>query len=118
MRHENKKIGKIVDEMVTFFCARDAENIKVNINRSSEKIELAFTVDHLNENDKIVKMFEDLINFPREEDFDEVYWNLAGESDHDTELTLVAYMIDDVKFSHKDNSFEVVLTRYLDRPSE
>ncbi len=118
MRHENKKIGKIVDEMVTFFCAHDAENIKVEVNRSKEKIELSFAVDHLNENDKIVKMFEDLINFPREEDFDEVYWNLAGESDHDTELTLVAYMIDDVKFSHTDDSFEVVLTRFLECHSE
>ncbi len=115
MRHENKKIGKIVDELVTFFCAHGADKINVAIARSTEKIEIAFNVDHLNENDKIVKMFEDLINFPREEDFDEVYWNLAGESDHDTELTLVAYMIDEVKFSHKDDSFEVVLTRFLDR---
>ncbi len=116
MRHENKKIGKIVDEMVTFFCAYGAEKIKVDIARSLEKIELAFKVDHLNENEKIVKMFEEIINFPREEDFDEVYWNLAGESDHDTELTLVAYMIDDVKFSHQGDSFEVILTRLFKTP--
>ncbi len=115
MRHENKKIGKIVDELVTFFCAYGANKIAVNIARLDDRIDFSFVVDHLDENEKIVKMFEDLINFPREEDFDEVYWNLAGESDHDTELTLVAYMIDKVLFSHKDDSFEVILTRYLDR---
>ncbi|PID81238.1 MAG: hypothetical protein CR995_00220 [Clostridiales bacterium] len=115
MRHENKKIGKIVDELVTFFCAYGANDISVKINRMSDRIDFAFVVDHLDENEKIVKMFEDLINFPREEDFDEVYWNLAGESDHDTELTLIAYMIDKVLFSHKGDAFEVILTRYLDR---
>ncbi len=114
MRHENKKIGKIVDELVTFFCAHGAQKIDVSINRNSERIDLHFIVDKLNENDKIVKMFEEIISFPREEDFDEVYWNLAGESDHDTELTLVAYMIDDVKFAHKGDVFEVTLTRYLE----
>ncbi len=114
MRHENKKIGKIVDEMVTFFCAYGAQKIDVSITRDSERIDLYFVVDKLNENEKIVKMFEEVINYPRAEDFDEVYWNLAGESDHDTELSLIAYMIDDVKFAHKGGAFEVTLTRYLD----
>ncbi len=114
MRHENKKIGKIVDELVTFFCAHGANNISVKIERLDDRIDFVFSVDHLNENEKIVKMFEDLINFPREEDFDEVYWNLAGESDHDTELTLIGYMIDKVLFSRDGNAFGVILTRYLD----
>ncbi len=115
MRHENKKIGKIVDELVTFFCAYGASKIDVTIDRLDDRIDFKFVVDQLDGNEKIVKMFEDLINFPREEDFDEVYWNLAGESDHDTELTLIAYMIDKVLFSQDGNSFEVILTRYLDR---
>lgn len=118
MRHENKKIGKIVDEMITFFCAYGAKKIETTIDNQADRIDFIFRVDHLNENEKIVKMFSDLINFPREEDFDEVYWNLAGESDHDTELTLVGYMVDKVLVSHEDESFEIILVRYKDNPED
>ncbi|MCK8061659.1 MULTISPECIES: hypothetical protein [unclassified Fusibacter] len=115
MRHENKKIGKIVDELTTFFLTHGANTIEMELKSLDDRIDIIFHIDHLNENDRIVKMFSDLINVPREEDFDEYYWSLAGESDHDTELTLVGYMMDEVKFYHKEESFAIKLTRYKEK---
>ncbi len=112
MRHEIKRIGKIVDELVTFFLSRGSNSINMAVINYEDKTEMIFDVDTLDEKDPIVNILQELINLPKEEDFDEIYWCLAGESDHDTELSLIGYMCDDVTFCHADDTFKIKLTRY------
>jgi len=43
---------------------------------------------------------------------EEYYWQLAGESDCDDELTLVGAMIDEAKIEMKDGNLTMKLIRY------
>ena len=43
---------------------------------------------------------------------EEYYWELAGESDVDTELTLVGMMTDNAEINISEDMIEVVLYRY------
>lgn len=114
MKHEHKKIGKIIDEMSTFFLVHGAKQIEMTLKDTPLQTEITFHVDQLDEKDRMVKMLEQLISFPRQEDMDECYWSLAGESDHDTELSLIGNMVDEVKFYHKQKDFTILLIRKKD----
>jgi hypothetical protein len=43
---------------------------------------------------------------------EEFYWELTGESDHDSELSIVGMMIDKVEFIHENESLKIILYRY------
>jgi len=40
---------------------------------------------------------------PRRHDIEEYYWELTGDDDLDTELSLVGMMVDDVVIDYKNN---------------
>ena len=63
--------------------------------------------------EKEVKRLVRRLNIERQVEMEEYYWELTGESDIDTELTLVGMMTDkgEVRFLD-NNTIEITLYRY------
>jgi hypothetical protein len=112
MKHEVKRISKILDEIITFCFLHGTKNMQVNIENHDEYFKIHFESDNIDCNDIRVKQLKDLLNCPRQEEIEEYYWELAGECDRDTELSLVGVMVDKAEVNFKGSSLSITLYRY------
>lgn len=95
MRHEMKKIGRIVDELITLFLDDNPNEIDLKI-ITNEK-ETIITLKDYQTDYKIdeIQRLEAMLNQQRQHEIEEYYWQLAGETDEGDELVLVSAMIDE-----------------------
>ncbi len=111
MKHEIKKICKIVDEMTTLLLKDDTETVEFKISREGDKTIISI-IDY---NTKYTQIdIDDLLscfNVQRQREVEEYYWQLVGESDEDSELTIIGVMVDDAKIELKNNNMYIELTR-------
>ncbi|MTI67868.1 MAG: hypothetical protein FH753_14880 [Firmicutes bacterium] len=112
MKHEIKKVSKILDELVTFCFTHGTKDMNINIKETKEYFKMTIESDNVNCNDERVKRLNELLAGPRQSEMEEHYWELTGESDCDTELTLVGMMIDKVDIKFDNSSLTMVLFRY------
>lgn len=101
MRHETKKICRIVDELTTLFLKEDTNEVDFKIKKDTDKAVISI-VDygtHFSEED--VRYFREMLGVQRQCEIEEYYWQLAGETDDEEELTLVGAMIDEVKIERE-----------------
>lgn len=112
MRHETKKICKIVDEMTTYFLKEDTDEVDFKIKKSKEKtvVKIIDYNTHYTEND--VQDLKECLNVQRQHEVEEYYWQLVGESDTEAELTIVGVMIDEATVELVDGNLHVTLVRY------
>lgn len=112
MRHEVKKIAKIVDELITFFFLRKTHIMGIEIKDLDNSFEIMIKNDCRNINDDEINNIKKLFSVQRQREMEEYYWQLTGEADNDTELNLVGIMIDKVDVSVEENNLIIKLTRY------
>ncbi|WDV46864.1 hypothetical protein PV797_03990 [Clostridiaceae bacterium M8S5] len=110
MKHTKKRISKIVDELSTYLMSIGADDITVNIKNEKTRYKISAKSNYVKENnqkkiDKLIKC----INCPKQEEMEEYYWELAGECDVDTELTLISMMVDKIKLDIDDKNISIVL---------
>jgi hypothetical protein len=113
MRHEMKKIGRIVDELTTLFLNEDTNEIDLKI--LTNQTETIITLKDYQTRFKLdeIKRLEDMLNQQRQREIEEYYWQLAGETDEGDELVLVSAMIDEAKLELIDgNLFMTLIRRY------
>ena len=94
MKHEVKKISRIVDELVTFFLRKDSDEVDISIKRNDEQAVIRLIVHGTHFDREFMDYLEDSLNVQRQFEVEEYYWQLAGETDCDTEITLVGAMVD------------------------
>ncbi|MGO1368975.1 MAG: hypothetical protein ACTHVE_10915 [Senegalia sp. (in: firmicutes)] len=111
MKHDIKKVSKIIDEMSTFCLTHGANTMNMIVENKKNFFKLTFDIDCMDNNDKKVKLLKRLLSVPRQFEMEEFYWELTGESDHDTELSMVGMMVDEVEFIQKDESLRIILYR-------
>ncbi len=111
MRHEIKKICKIVDEVTTFLLTDDTDMVDFKINKLEDRtiINIVDYNTHLTQED--VDDLIDCLNVQRQIEVEEYYWQLVGECDNDSELTMVGVMVDSAKIEIKDNNMYMELVR-------
>lgn len=112
MKHEVKKISKILDELVTFCLLHGTNTMNIAIENHKDFFKLQIQGDSIDCNDKRVKKLKNLLTSPRQTEIEEYYWELAGENDHDTELSLVGAMIDKAEIEFCEDNFAITLYRY------
>ena len=54
---------------------------------------------------------EDLLNIPRQREVEQNYWNISGEEDISTEVSLAAMMVDNAKVSLVDKRIHIWVKR-------
>lgn len=112
MKHDKKRISRIVDELIVFLFSIGGTDIRVNIQNLENHYKIFFESDYTEgQNQKIDKLIK-YINCPKQEEMEEYYWELAGDCDIDTELSLVGMMIDEAEINFVDDRIQIVLYRY------
>ena len=111
MRHEVKKICKIVDELTTLLLKEDTDEVDFKI----KKTETETVIHIIDYNTKYTEAEVDELrmcfNVQRQHEVEEYYWQLVGESDNDSELTVIGAMIDEADIELKDGNLYMTLKR-------
>ncbi len=112
MKHEIKKICKIVDEMTTLLLRDDTDKVDFGINRLPDKTIIKMIDYNTKFTDEDAKGLLECFNVKRQHEIEEYYWQLVGECDNDTELTIIGVMVDESKVELRDGNMYIELVRY------
>ncbi len=115
MKHETKKICKIVDELTTLLLQEGRGLVEFKINRLDDKTIISI-VDY--DTDYSQKEVDDMIecfNVQRQHEVEEFYWQLVGEVDNDSELTIVGVMVDSAEVELRDGNLYIELVRKIEK---
>lgn len=96
MVHEEKKLGKIVEELTMFFFSVGANNIYSQIERKGQQVVISFESDYAPEYADNLQALPKYLNEPKNEGMEDIYWELAGSGDpgEGSQLLLIGVMID------------------------
>ncbi len=109
--HEIKKISRIIDELLTHFLRDDNGRAEIVVEETAAAHVVVFTVPSIEiEAEDYVNLVND-VSVARNPELEHYYWPLAGESDSESELSLVAMMSDSIDVTYEDNRLELRLTR-------
>lgn len=111
MRHETKKISRIVDELTTLFLKQDTDEVEFKIKKEAHQTTIDFVGYRTHCDDAYIKRLREILNVQRQWEIEEYYWQLTGETDYDEELTLVGAMIDDAIVEKRDGNIYMKLIR-------
>jgi len=112
MRHEVKKISRIVDELTTMLLKDDTNEVDFKIKMDLKQTVITIVDYHSRCDEKKIERLRESLSIQRQHEMEEYYWQLAGESDCDDELTLVGAMIDEATIELKDGNLHIQLIRY------
>lgn len=110
MKHTKKRISKIADELLNFLMSIGADDITINVKDEEDRYKICAKSNYVKANNE--EKLNDLIkciDCPKQEEMEEFYWELAGECDVDTELSLISMMVDKIKLDIDDDTIYIVL---------
>lgn len=111
MRHEIKKICRIVDDLTTMFLSRDTNEVDFKIITGPDCAIIRIVDYNTRYDDEDINHLRALLNCQRQNEVEEYYWQLAGETDEDDELTLIGAMIDSATVEKRDGNLYLELIR-------
>ena len=111
MRHEMKKIGRIIDELITALLIEDTNALDIKIKTNSEKTMIAIVDYNTHYSQEEIQRLDQLLNQQRQHEIEEYYWQLAGETDEGDELVLLSAMIDHAVVEIKDGNLHMQIIR-------
>lgn len=115
MVHEEKKVGKIVEELTMFFFSIGADKMSSGIERDGNTVRITFRSNYLPEHEHEIHTLEKYLSEPRNEGIEDIYWELAGSGDpgESSQLLLVGVMVDQYDMVKYENEVEVTLYKEL-----
>lgn len=110
MRHEVKKISKIVDELTTLLLREDTDEVDFKIRKTPGQFKIIITDYNTKYTASEVKEFEAYFNAQRQHEYEEYFWQLVGECDCENELSVIGAMVDEglVELRGKDLYMELI----------
>ncbi|TCT12978.1 hypothetical protein EDC18_11052 [Natranaerovirga pectinivora] len=111
MKHTNKRACKIINELATFLLMIGATDLTINVKNSEEEFIITINSDYRNGEEKNVQKLIRGITSPKQEEIEEYYWELAGESDVEGELNLIGIMIDKAEVDVTQDQLKITLYR-------
>jgi len=112
LKHTDQRNIKIVTELMGYCYKHGSDNVHIDINKENEKIIIFIRAQTSVITKKNLEHLETALNGPRCHEMEEYYWNLTGDNDTYTELSLVGMMIDEAHINYVDGEYlELLLTR-------
>lgn len=111
MNKEKQKINGIICEFLILLLEKEAKDVSIKINEleNETKIEISSQKVILDKN--TIYEINKILNMERTLEIESLYWGLLGNISNDTNLHIVANMIDDVETYYNDNKFKIALCR-------
>ncbi len=96
MRHEDKKIGKIIEELTMYFFGIGGDHIASSIDKEENSVVITMESNYLPEYQEDLQRLTEYLNEPRNDSIEDIYWELAGAGDpgEGGQLLLLGAMLD------------------------
>lgn len=111
MNFKTEKDLKIINELMAYCYHFNTDDINVTIKTidTTTFIVLKATILDFPQTafDKLISS----LNTPRQREVEQYYWQIGGECEFDSELTLVGMMTDKVNVSYENNLLNIELQR-------
>lgn len=111
MKFKFEKNLKIVNELVVYFHKLGNSDVHIDLtsDKNSSYLRISGTVPNLSskELDNLTKT----LNMPRQHEVEHYYWNLSGECEFDSELSLIGMMVNDVKVDYVNEILTINIVR-------
>ena len=115
MVNEERKIGKVIEELTVFFLNAGATDISTEVKKDGRFAHLIFRSDFAPEYEQDVRKFDEYMDEPRNEGIEDMYWELAGSGNaaESSQLLLIAMMSGKRELNIEGNRVEVKLSKAL-----
>lgn len=113
MRHESKKIAKLIDELTTMFLNSDTNMVEFSVEILEEKSIIKLVDYNTNITEERADYLNTAFNKPRQPAIEEYYWQIMGSHDTEDEVTLLSMMTDAASVERRDGNLYIELIRYL-----
>lgn len=114
MKHINQRNIKIINELMGFCYKYGATKIDISISTIENVLTIMLSTNIKNLDASVINNMEKLLNAPRCHEMEEYYWELTGDDDTDSELTLVGMMTDEADIQYINSSeLKIILKRRL-----
>lgn len=115
MTHEEKKVGKIVEELTMYFFSIGADKITSGIERKGNQVVISFESNFREEYRNKLHSLQEYLNEPRNEGMEDIYWELAGSGDpgETSQLLLLGMMLDRAEVNIEDEKVSLKLYKEL-----
>lgn len=116
MTHEEKKIGKIVEELTMYFFSIGAQRIQSCIERDGNDVRIKMEANYDKEYRDSLDTLVEYLNEPKNEGLEDYYWELAGSGDpgEASQLLLVGMMIDKADIHIGEEELSLVLYKHME----
>lgn len=115
MVHEEKKVGKIIEELTMFFFAIGADKIQTGIEKSDKQVIIEFKANFNPEYADRVERLNQFLNEEKNEGMEDIYWELAGSGDpgETSQLLLIGMMIEKADVCVRETEVELRLYKEM-----
>lgn len=115
MTHEEKKIGKIVEELTMFFFSIGADHISSTIDREGKDVTITMECNYRPECRGDMNRLSEYLNEPKNDSVEDIYWELAGSGDpgESSQLLLLGMMLDKADVDIKEDKVYLKLYKEL-----
>lgn len=111
MNTEITKVQKIIDEIFIYMHKIGGKNIKIMFEEKPDSYIINIKSNFDEKNLKKITRLSKCLCIERQEEMEAYYWELAGNTSYDTELSLVGMMTDDVSIIYSDDVIEIEMLR-------
>ncbi len=112
MRHETKKIAKLVDELTTMFLNSETNKVEFSVEILEDRSIIKLVDYNTNVDDERANYLNSAFNKPRQPAIEEYYWQIMGENDTEDEVTLLSMMTDHASVEIRDGNLYIELLRF------
>jgi len=111
MRHEEKKVAKIIEELTMYFFSIGGDRISTCIEKSEAGEKITFRSNYDMEYEESIQYLEECLSEEKNEGMEDIYWELAGSGDpgESSQLVLIGMMIDSHEIHRYGNEVEIIL---------
>ena len=111
MKFNTEKNLRIMNELVAFFLNLGCTNIHIDLSINDNTSHFLLTGNISNLKDKNFNILKDSLCVPRQHEIEEYYWNLIGENETGSQISLVGMMIDKCNISFEKNILRLEIYR-------
>lgn len=115
MTHEEKKVGKIVEELTMYFFSLGANHITSAIHRDENRVTITMESNYLPEYGEELTRLSEYLNEPKNDGVEDIYWELAGSGDpgEGSQLLLLGMMLDKAEVNIEEEKIRLKLYKEL-----
>ena len=111
MKFKTEKNLKIVNELITYFHTFGNSNVHIDLSSDGNTSYFTISGEVESISQKELDNLNSILSIPRQHEVEQYYWNLGGECEFDSELSLVGMMINKAKVTYIDNILTIRLVR-------